>query len=88
MPRFILYFFFRMNPLLHETLFRGTILFLIVSPGLRYGNKRGWHLVHLGSCAAGGAGIVFTESTHIELASRIPHPARWFSHKATGLLVK
>lgn len=32
-----------------------------------------WHLVHLGSRAVGGAGIVFTEATHTEPRGRITH---------------
>jgi 2,4-dienoyl-CoA reductase-like NADH-dependent reductase (Old Yellow Enzyme family) len=33
-----------------------------------------WHFVHLGSRAVGGAGIVFTEATHVEPRGRItPH---------------
>jgi 2,4-dienoyl-CoA reductase-like NADH-dependent reductase (Old Yellow Enzyme family) len=33
-----------------------------------------WHVQHLGARAAGGAGIVMTEATHVSAAGRIaPH---------------
>ena len=51
---------------------------IMLSPMCQYSAQDGvpddWHLVHLGSRAVGGAGIVFTEATHIEPAGRIsPH---------------
>ena len=53
---------------------------LAVSPMCQYSSEDGffndWHLVHLGSRAVGGAGLVFTEATAIEAAGRIsPHDA-------------
>jgi 2,4-dienoyl-CoA reductase-like NADH-dependent reductase (Old Yellow Enzyme family) len=46
-----------------------------VSPMCQYSSDDGffsdWHLVHLGSRAAGGAGIVFTEATAVEARGRI-----------------
>jgi 2,4-dienoyl-CoA reductase-like NADH-dependent reductase (Old Yellow Enzyme family) len=48
-----------------------------VSPMCQYSSTDGfatdWHLVHLGSRAVGGAGLVFTEAAAV-LPSR---PARW-----------
>jgi 2,4-dienoyl-CoA reductase-like NADH-dependent reductase (Old Yellow Enzyme family) len=46
-----------------------------VSPMCQYSSEDGffndWHLVHLGSRAAGGAGLVFTEATAVEPRGRI-----------------
>src|SRR5882762_11168796 len=46
-----------------------------VSPMCQYSSEDGffndWHLVHLGSRAVGGAGIVFTEATAVEPRGRI-----------------
>ena len=46
-----------------------------VSPMCQYSSEDGffndWHLVHLGSRAAGGAGVVFTEATAVEPRGRI-----------------
>jgi 2,4-dienoyl-CoA reductase-like NADH-dependent reductase (Old Yellow Enzyme family) len=46
-----------------------------VSPMCQYSSEDGfftdWHLVHLGSRATGGAGIVFTEATAVESRGRI-----------------
>jgi len=46
-----------------------------VSPMCQYSSQDGfasdWHLVHLGSRAVGGAGIVFTEATAVEPGGRI-----------------
>lgn len=48
---------------------------IMVSPMCQYSASEGvpsdWHLVHLGSRAVGGAGIVMTEATAIEPAGRI-----------------
>lgn len=48
---------------------------IVVSPMCQYSAKDGfandWHLVHLGSRAAGGAGLVFTEATSISPQGRI-----------------
>lgn len=48
---------------------------LVVSPMCQYSSKDGfasdWHLVHLGSRAVGGAGLVITEATAISPEGRI-----------------
>lgn len=48
---------------------------IVVSPMCQYSAREGlpndWHLVHLGSFAVGGAGIVFTEATAVEPRGRI-----------------
>ena len=48
---------------------------IVVSPMCEYSAKDGhpqpWHLVHLGSRAIGGAGIVFTEASAVEERGRI-----------------
>lgn len=50
---------------------------IVVSPMCQYSSSDGfannWHLVHLGSFAAGGAGIVFTEATAVSPEGRITH---------------
>jgi 2,4-dienoyl-CoA reductase-like NADH-dependent reductase (Old Yellow Enzyme family) len=53
---------------------------IAVSPMCQYSSEDGffndWHLVHLGSRAAGGAGLVCTEATAVEADGRIsPHDA-------------
>jgi len=58
---------------------RGTTLRnrIVVSPMCQYCAKDGladdWHLVHLGSRAAGGAGLVFVEATAVTPEGRISH---------------
>jgi 2,4-dienoyl-CoA reductase-like NADH-dependent reductase (Old Yellow Enzyme family) len=48
---------------------------IAVSPMCEYSSEDGfannWHLVHLGSRAVGGAGLVFTEASAVEAAGRI-----------------
>ncbi|MEZ5978613.1 MAG: FAD-dependent monooxygenase [Planctomycetota bacterium] len=48
---------------------------IVVSPMCMYSSTEGlpneWHLVHLGSRAVGGAGLVMTEMTNVEAAGRI-----------------
>lgn len=48
---------------------------IVVSPMCEYsaidGHPQTWHLVHLGSRAVGGAGLVFTEATGVESRGRI-----------------
>jgi 2,4-dienoyl-CoA reductase-like NADH-dependent reductase (Old Yellow Enzyme family) len=48
---------------------------IVVSPMCEYSSKDGfandWHLVHLGSRAVGGAGLVFTEATAVTPEGRI-----------------
>ena len=57
--------------------FRGVELRnrMTVSPMCQYSSEDGfandWHLVHLGSRAVGGAGLVFTEATAVEARGRI-----------------
>jgi 2,4-dienoyl-CoA reductase-like NADH-dependent reductase (Old Yellow Enzyme family) len=51
---------------------------IVVSPMCQYSSEDGfaddWHLVHLGSRAVGGAGLVITEATAVEARGRIsPH---------------
>jgi len=56
---------------------RGTTLKnrLVVSPMCQYSSEDGfandWHLVHLGSRAVGGAGLIFTEATAVSADGRI-----------------
>jgi 2,4-dienoyl-CoA reductase-like NADH-dependent reductase (Old Yellow Enzyme family) len=48
---------------------------IVVSPMCEYSAKDGhpqpWHLVHLGSRAVGGAGLIFTEASAVEAIGRI-----------------
>src|SRR5688500_15345264 len=48
---------------------------LVVSPMCQYSSKDGfandWHLVHLGSRAVGGAGLIITEATAVSPEGRI-----------------
>src|SRR6188472_3022262 len=48
---------------------------VFVSPMCEYSSEDGfvsdWHLVHLGSRAVGGAGLIFTEATAVEARGRI-----------------
>ena len=48
---------------------------IVVSPMCQYSSPGGvptdWHLVHLGSRAVGGAGLVFTEATAVSPEGRI-----------------
>ena len=48
---------------------------IVVSPMCQYSSNDGfasdWHLVHLGSRAVGGAGLVFTEASAVEARGRI-----------------
>jgi len=50
---------------------------VVVSPMCQYSATDGlgddWHVQHLGARAAGGAGIVFTEATHVSAPGRITH---------------
>ncbi len=58
---------------------RGVVLEnrVVVSPMCQYmaedGLANDWHLVHLGSLALGGAGLVFTEMTNVSPVGRITH---------------
>ena len=48
---------------------------IVVSPMCQYSSVDGfandWHLVHLGSRAVGGAGLVFTEASAVSVEGRI-----------------
>jgi len=48
---------------------------LVVSPMCQYSSDDGfpndWHMVHLGSRAIGGAGLLYTEATHVSPIGRI-----------------
>jgi len=51
---------------------------IMLSPMCQYSAEDGmpneWHFVHLGARAVGGAGLIFTEATHVEPRGRItPH---------------
>lgn len=50
---------------------------IVVSPMCQYSSKDGfandWHLVHLGSRAAGGAALVFSEAAAVSAEGRITH---------------
>ena len=50
---------------------------IVVSPMCQYSSEDGfatdWHLVHLGTRAVGGAGIVFTEATAVAPEGRISY---------------
>lgn len=64
---------FLFSPLqLREVILKNRI---VVSPMCQYSSKDGfandWHLVHLGSRAVGGAGLVFTEATAVSPEGRI-----------------
>ena len=64
---------------------------IVVSPMCQYSAHDGaaddWHLVHLGSRAVGGAGLVFTEATAVSPEGRIsPHDLGiWKDEHITGL---
>src|SRR3954452_4174987 len=65
-------------PHLFETLTIGEVTLrnrIAVSPMCQYSSDDGfandWHLVHLGSRAVGGAGLVFMEATAVEAKGRI-----------------
>jgi 2,4-dienoyl-CoA reductase-like NADH-dependent reductase (Old Yellow Enzyme family) len=48
-----------------------------------------WHVQHLGARAAGGAGIVFTEATHVSAVGRItPHCLGLYSAEHQALLAR
>ena len=48
---------------------------IVVSPMCQYSSEDGfandWHLVHLGSRAVGGAGLIFSEATAVSPEGRI-----------------
>ena len=63
---------------------------IVVSPMAQYsavdGMPNDWHLVHLGSRAVGGAGLVFTEMTCVSPEGRISPgcPGIWNDEQAAG----
>jgi 2,4-dienoyl-CoA reductase-like NADH-dependent reductase (Old Yellow Enzyme family) len=65
---------------------------VVVSPMCQYSSEDGfsgeWHLVHLGSRAVGGAGLVFTEATAVEAVGRISPQdlGLWKDEHVEGLL--
>ena len=50
---------------------------IVISPMCTYSARDGfvsdWHLVHLGKMAQGGAGLIFTEATAVQMHGRITH---------------
>ncbi|GGC78100.1 NADH:flavin oxidoreductase/NADH oxidase [Chelatococcus reniformis] len=67
-------------PLLFQPLQLRSVLAknrIAVSPMCQYSARDGvgddWHVQHLGARAAGGAGIVFVEATHVSAVGRITH---------------
>ncbi len=82
-----------MSILLSPITFRGVTLRnrLVVSPMCQYSSIDGfannWHLVHLGSRAVGGAGLVFTEATAISPEGRISSAdlGNWNDEHVEGL---
>ncbi|MGA2449185.1 MAG: NADH:flavin oxidoreductase/NADH oxidase [Polyangiaceae bacterium] len=78
---------------LFESLVLGGITLrnrIAVSPMCQYsardGNPTSWHLVHLGSRAVGGAGLVMTEATAVESRGRISpgDTGIWLDSQAEG----
>nr|WP_294556730.1 NADH:flavin oxidoreductase/NADH oxidase [uncultured Rhodopila sp.] len=66
---------------------------IVVSPMCQYSANDGlgndWHVQHLGARAAGGAGIVFTEATHVSAAGRItPHCLGLYTPEHQSLLAR
>jgi 2,4-dienoyl-CoA reductase-like NADH-dependent reductase (Old Yellow Enzyme family) len=66
---------------------------IVVSPMCQYSATDGleddWHVQHLGARAAGGAGIVFTEATHVSDIGRItPHCLGLYNAKHQALLTR
>ena len=61
---------------------------VVVSPMCQYSAKDGvpddWHLVHLGSRAMGGAGLVITEMTNVAVEGRITHGCAGLWNDAQG----
>ena len=63
---------------------------IAVSPMCQYSSNEGhptpWHMVHLGSRAVGGAGLVFTEATAVEARGRISpdDSGIWLDTQAEG----
>lgn len=66
---------------------------IVVSPMCQYSSENGfandWHLVHLGTRAIGGAGLVFTEAAAVEAEGRIsPHDLGLYTDEHIKPLLK
>jgi 2,4-dienoyl-CoA reductase-like NADH-dependent reductase (Old Yellow Enzyme family) len=66
---------------------------IVVSPMCQYSATEGlgddWHVQHLGARAMGGAGIVFTEASHVSAVGRItPHCLGLWTAQHQGLLTR
>ncbi|MBN8897512.1 MAG: oxidoreductase, partial [Rhodospirillales bacterium] len=66
---------------------------IVVSPMCQYSADDGlgsdWHVQHLGARAAGGAGIVMTEATHVSAVGRItPHCLGMWNDEHQALLTR
>jgi 2,4-dienoyl-CoA reductase-like NADH-dependent reductase (Old Yellow Enzyme family) len=66
---------------------------IVVSPMCQYCATEGlgddWHVQHLGAHAVGGAGIVFTEATHVSAVGRItPHCLGLWTDEHQALLTR
>jgi 2,4-dienoyl-CoA reductase-like NADH-dependent reductase (Old Yellow Enzyme family) len=66
---------------------------IVVSPMCQYSANDGlgddWHVQHLGARAAGGAGIVFAEATHVSAIGRItPHCLGLYTPQHQALLTR
>ena len=66
---------------------------IVVAPMCQYSANDGlgddWHVQHLGARAAGGAGIVFTEATHVSDIGRItPHCLGLYTPEHQALLAR
>jgi 2,4-dienoyl-CoA reductase-like NADH-dependent reductase (Old Yellow Enzyme family) len=66
---------------------------IVVSPMCQYSANDGlgndWHVQNLGAKAAGGAGIVFTEATHVSAIGRItPHCLGLYTPEHQALLAR
>jgi 2,4-dienoyl-CoA reductase-like NADH-dependent reductase (Old Yellow Enzyme family) len=66
---------------------------IVVSPMCQYSAVDGlgddWHVQHLGAHAVGGAGIVFTEATHVSAVGRItPHCLGLWNDEHQALLAR
>lgn len=66
---------------------------IVLSPMCQYSSKDGfaddWHLIHLGSRAVGGAGLVFTEASSVTAQGRIsPYDLGIWDDKHVEMLTK
>ena len=74
---------------LRDVTFRNRVF---VSPRCQYSSRDGlpgnWHLVHLGSRAVGGAGLVMVEASAVSLAREMLRDPYWPMHAAKALGVE